>query len=71
MRENLDIDLDELPVIDNASSYADRVSSAKMSDRRNPGGMLRSGSHALIKGQPTALSEANLAELNSRSGHAV
>ena len=69
MRENLDIDLDELSVYDDKSSYVDRISSAKVSDRRSLGGMIRSGSHsAFMKGKPATLSEANLAELNSRSG---
>eukprot|EP00354_Favella_ehrenbergii_P002869 CAMPEP_0170473968 /NCGR_PEP_ID=MMETSP0123-20130129/15801_1 /TAXON_ID=182087 /ORGANISM="Favella ehrenbergii, Strain Fehren 1" /LENGTH=60 /DNA_ID=CAMNT_0010743373 /DNA_START=105 /DNA_END=287 /DNA_ORIENTATION=+ len=46
MKNNLDIDLDELPVIEErqASSYGDRVKSAVQPGRRKTTDMIRSGS---------------------------
>lgn len=69
MRNNLDIDIDELPVIEERqpSSYANRVHSGKQARRQSTDFNQRSGSQSAFKNN-LALSEANLHELNGGSG---
>lgn len=66
MKTNLDIDLDELPMIEErtGSGYGERIRSAAQPGRRQNAEIVRSGSQAVMRHQTTALSEANLAELN-------
>ena len=68
MKNNLDIDLDELPVIDEkAASTNSRIKSAMPAQRKNQG-MIRSGSQSAIQKFPggATLSEANLNDLNGQ-----
>lgn len=65
MKNNLDIDLDELPVIDERASSNARIKSAIPAQRKNAG-MIRSGSQSAFLKHPgnATLSEANLNDLN-------
>ena len=68
MKNNLDIDLDELPIIDEKEAAQNRIKSALPNQQRRSE-IFRSGSHnnlAKIGGPGVALSEANLAEMNGR-----
>ena len=65
MKNNLDIDIDELPVIDEKAS-SNRIQSAMPAQRKNTN-LIRSGSQtAFLKqsGAANTLSEANLNDLN-------
>jgi len=67
MKNNLDIDLDELPVIDEKASNNSRIKSAIPAQRKSAQ-MIRSGSQSAIQKFPggATLSEANLNDLNGR-----
>ena len=69
MKNNLDIDLDELPVIDERASSNSRIKSAMPAQRKNAG-MIRSGSQSAFHKYPAnaTLSEANLNDLNGGQG---
>ena len=59
MKNNLDIDLDELPVINEQEAAKLRIKSAMPTQQRKRADIFRSGSqNALVPG--VALSEANL-----------
>ena len=69
MKNNLDIDIDELPVISEKASSNGRIQSAMPAQRKNAG-MIRSGSQTAILKHPGigTLSEANLNDLNGGAG---
>ena len=68
LKNNLDIDLDELPVIEERTKGDDRIKSAIPNRRRNAETFSRSGSQTALQKMPYGgagtLSEANLADFN-------